>query len=131
MVYCLNIFLVLRIARFWRSLISMNQNMLQRGVNKLYMTFDFYSVERKSNIMHSLLTLLCIRSIFTLINNCQNLAIQKSIGSRPDPFRAGAYNLQSISTLQRNWVWFTRLHYYSTWNVYLLEIHNKYVHNIN
>ena len=67
-----------------------------------------------ANIM---LTLLC--NIFTLINNSQNLGIvrtridsiyylcqnQKGIGSRPDPFGAGAYNLQSISALRRNTVW--------------------------
>ena len=28
---------------------------------------------------------------------------------RPDPFGASAYNLQSISALRRNRVWFTRL----------------------
>ena len=34
---------------------------------------------------------------------------QKGIGGRPDSFGVGTYNLQSISALLRNRVWFMRL----------------------
>jgi len=42
---------------------------------------------------------------------------KKGIGITPDPFGAGAYNLQLISAL-RQWVWFMRL--FHSWHLFEL-----------
>ena len=53
---------------------------------------------------HGFLLVCFMKCILTSINNRQNPLIlqnKKGIDSRPDPFRGGAYNLQSISATPR------------------------------
>ena len=62
--------------------------------------------------VHGFLLICFMKRILTPITNRQNPSIfqnKKGIGSRPDPFQGGAYNLQSISATMRKRVWFTRL----------------------